>query len=211
MRQIEHFIWDFDGTLFDTYPMIIGNLQKALGEFGHTCDPVEAMKLLLENLPTARNYYADLYGIDREELSLAYSRCADEALQQLAGLPMQGVREVLEHICRTGRYNYIFTNRKLEQTVRFLQKYDLDGYFRCNVGAESPCFAYKPAPDAILWLKEQFDMTDQNAVMIGDRLCDLESGRNAGIRTAHYVCAMAPETLVCDWRIETYDAMLQML
>ena len=211
MQNIEHFIWDFDGTLFDTYPMIIGNLQKALGEFGQTCDPVEAMQLLLENFPAARKYYADLYGIDPEELLQAYSKYAEESLQRLDGMPMEGVREVLEAICKTGRHNYIFTNRKLEQTLLFLQKYDLEQYFRYNVGSESPCFAYKPAPDAILFLKEQFGMTEQNTVMIGDRLCDLESGRNAGVGTVHYVCAMAPETLECDWRIESYSQMLQLL
>ena len=32
MRNIQHFIWDFDGTLFDTYPVIIGDLRKALGK-----------------------------------------------------------------------------------------------------------------------------------------------------------------------------------
>lgn len=211
MRRIKHFIWDFDGTLFDTYPMVIGNLQNALAEFGHTCEPVDAMRRMLENIPAARNHYADLYGIPREELALAYTHYSQEAMKQPTGKPMQGVREVLARICETGRHNYIFTNRNLEQTMRFLQKYDLNGYFRCNIGAESPCFAYKPAPDAILWLKEQFGMTNQNTVMIGDRLCDLESGRNAGVRTVHYVCAMVPENLTCDWRIETYDAMLQML
>ena len=44
----KHVIWDFDGTLFDTYPIIIQNLDNALREFGYTCDPLEAMKLMNE-------------------------------------------------------------------------------------------------------------------------------------------------------------------
>jgi phosphoglycolate phosphatase-like HAD superfamily hydrolase len=44
MQQIRHFIWDFDGTLFDTYPVIIKNLRSALAEYGRDCDPVDAMR-----------------------------------------------------------------------------------------------------------------------------------------------------------------------
>jgi hypothetical protein len=40
MSHIRHFIWDFDGTLFDSYPIIIGNLRSALQSYGYDCDPV---------------------------------------------------------------------------------------------------------------------------------------------------------------------------
>ena len=36
IRNIKHFIWDFDGTLFDTYPIIIQQIQTALAGFGCT-------------------------------------------------------------------------------------------------------------------------------------------------------------------------------
>lgn len=38
MGHIRHFIWDFDGTVADTYPAIIQSLRDALQEFGHDCD-----------------------------------------------------------------------------------------------------------------------------------------------------------------------------
>ena len=33
MHRLVHFIWDFDGTLFDTYPVIIEDLRGALAVF----------------------------------------------------------------------------------------------------------------------------------------------------------------------------------
>ena len=39
MKDIQHFIWDFDGTLFDTYPVIIDDLRCALQEYGKDLDP----------------------------------------------------------------------------------------------------------------------------------------------------------------------------
>ena len=55
MQNIRHFIWDLDGTILDTYPASIGDLRSALQEFGHDCDPVEAMKLIFANIKAVLN------------------------------------------------------------------------------------------------------------------------------------------------------------
>lgn len=210
-QKLRHFIWDFDGTLFDTYPVIIQNLRDALARYGHDADPVEAMQLMLRNIPFARNYYADKYGIEREVLKSAYEEFHRQANTDMGAPPMDGVREVLRRICDTGRHNYIFTHRKLWETEAYLKKYGLQGLFRELVGPESPCFAAKPAPDAVRYLMEKYKMPPEETVMIGDREIDLGSGRNAGVKAMHLVCRTAPEDLVCDWRLEEFGAMLKML
>ena len=211
MGDIRHFIWDFDGTLFDTYPVIIENLRHALGEFGFDCDPVEAMRLMLDTIPAARNHYADRFGIDRQALLDAYNRRHQQANAELRAEPMAGVREVLERIRSTGCHSYIFTHRRCGETMLYLEKYGLEEYFRDVIGPESPQFALKPAPDAILYLLEKYGISQDEAVMIGDRDCDLGSGRNAGIKSVHLVCAAAPEELVCDWRVEKFEEILALL
>lgn len=211
MREIRHFIWDFDGTLFDTYPIIIGSLRDALRDYGRDCDPLVSMKLMLDAIPTARNYYADLYGIDRDELSNTYRRYYKPAIDALTAKPFPGIAEVLERICSSGRYNYIYTHRDIEETVRFLEKHGLLDYFTEIVGSGSPAFAVKPAPDTVLYLMDKYGMSAADTVMVGDRECDLGSGRSAGIGAVHYVCAEVPEDLVCDWRVDTFSEMLALL
>ena len=210
-RRLKHFIWDFDGTLFDTYPVIIRNLRDALARFGHDCDPVEAMGLMLDTIPTARNFYADKYGIDREELKNAYEEFHRQANADMEAQPMAGVREVLQRIRENGGHNYIFTHRKLWETEAYLKKYGLLEQFRDLIGPESPCFAVKPAPDAVLYLVKTYGMDPAETVMVGDRECDLGSGRNAGIQALHLVCKEVPEDLVCNWRLEDFGTMLKML
>ena len=100
MNHIQHFIWDFDGTLFDTYPVIIGDLRSALAEYGRDLDPVKTMELMLINIPTARDYYADLYGIDRQELDAAYQRHHLASMQNLSAPPMKDVERVLAAVPR---------------------------------------------------------------------------------------------------------------
>lgn len=208
MQHIRHFIWDFDGTLFDSYPIIIGNLQAALKDYGFTCDPAEAMHLMLQNITVAQNHYADKFAIPREEFIATYDHHHQEVNPQLLAKPMADIEKVLSYICETGRKNYIFTHRKCSTTAQYLEKYGLDRYFEEIIGPESACFAYKPAPDALLHLMNKYGMTPEDAVMVGDRDCDLGSARNARIGTVHYVCNLFPEELSCDFRFENYQEML---
>ncbi len=211
MRRLAHFIWDFDGTLFDTYPIIIQNLRGALAAFGRDADPADAMRRMLDTILAARDHYADSFGIPREALAHEYGLRHREATRQLAAPPMPGVEAVLRRICATGRHTYIFTHRAQAETEAYLHKYGLSELFCEIVAPQSPCFAAKPAPDAVLYLKEKYRMAEGSAVMLGDREIDLGSGRAAGIATAHIVCAAAPETLACDWRFDSFDEMLALL
>ena len=211
MRSIRHFIWDFDGTLFDTYPVIIENLNSALGEFGGSCDPVDTMKMMLQNIPTAQRFYAEKYDIPLQVLVDAYERYHQIANREMVARPMEGIVQVLAKIRDTGRHNYIFTHRKDSETRQYLEKYGLTEYFREVMGPQSQGFAWKPAPDAVLHLMEKYGMTEENAVMVGDRDCDLGSARNAHIRTAHLVCSAVPEELDCHWKLLNFGQMLEML
>ncbi len=211
MRSLRHFIWDFDGTLFDTYPIIIENLCSALAQYGQDADPTECMGLMLNNIPAARNHYADKFGIDRDELAAAYGVYHRQANDDLAAPLMAGVRQVLQRICDLGGKNYIFTHRKLWETQAYLEKQGVLQLFTALVGPESPCFAPKPAPDAVRWLVQEYDMDPAETVMIGDREIDLGSGRNAGVKAAHLVCQAVPEDLACDWRLWDFAEMLELL
>lgn len=211
MLQIRHFIWDFDGTLFDTYPTIIEILRSALQEYGCDCNPEEAMKLMLDTIGFARDHYADKYGISREALAETYMVYHHKLIPQFLSQPFPGAKEVLEQICESGRFNYIFTHRDSRETAAYLKKHSLEGCFREIICPDSPHFAFKPAPDAILYLMKKYGMTGEDAVMVGDRDCDLESARVAGIGTVHKVCSIAPEKLECDWTFESFPEMLKLI
>ena len=211
MQHIKHFIWDFDGTLFDTYPVIVEDLNKALREYGYGCEFPETMKLMLTNLGHAQRYYAEKFGISLEAVAEGYERHHAVSNRELQAKPMEGIRETLEAIVASGHRNYIFSHRKPHETLDYLEKYGLTGLFTHIIGPGAEGFAWKPAPDAVLYLMETYGMSPEETVMVGDRECDLGSARNAGARTAHLVCSVAPETLVCDWRFESFSEMLKQL
>ena len=207
MKTIRHFIWDFDGTLLDTYPNITRYLQMALWDFGREVTQTEILEKMMVTIPYAIQYYAEQYDLpDLRDHYLSYY--AAEVSDPVRVFPC--VREVLLRIQELGAANYIFTNRN-RSIHAMLKRAGMDGEFREIVTSEDPGFVVKPAPDTILYLMEKYGGTPEDTVMIGDRRCDLESGYNAGCKTIHLLTPAVPQYPECDWRIRSFQEMLELL
>lgn len=207
MKQMKLFIWDFDGTLMDTYPNIIRYLRQALQEFGKDASAVEIMEKMMDTILSTIEFYSKQYGIPNlhERYKAHYAREAQDPVLVFPGVP-----EVLQEIRRMGADNYIFTNRG-ESIYPMLEKAGVLEEFTEIVTAASPEFVVKPSPDVILYLMKKYGGTPENTVMIGDRVCDLESAYRAGCRTCHLLTPSVPQYPECDWRIENLFQMLDML
>ena len=207
MKNIKHFIWDFDGTLLDTYPNITRYLQTALRDFGIEVSQTEILEKMMVTIPYAIRHYAEKHGLPqlRERYMHYYAAEATDPVQ-----PFPYVRQVLKRIQEMGAANYIFTNRG-SSIHAMLERAGIVGDFKAIVTADDPGFVVKPAPDTILYLMERFGGTPENTVMIGDRRCDLESGYNAGCKTLHLLTPSVPQYPECDWRIRDFKEMLEQL
>lgn len=207
MKQMKLFIWDFDGTLMDTYPNITGFLRRALLDFGYEISQTEILEKMMVTIPHAIRYYSELYGLP--DLKDHYNKYFMEE----TGMPVlafPNVKEVLRLIRKIGGDNYIFTDRNAS-TYPMLELAGIRNEFREIVTAADLHFAAKPAPDSIFYLMEKYGGTPETTVMIGDRICDLESGQNAGCRTCHLITPAVPQYPPCDWRIQNFAEMLDIL
>lgn len=211
IRSVKYFIWDFDGTLFDTYPMIMGDFRKALQSFGRDADPVELMEKLLDTVAHANGFYAEKFGIDPEALFAAYRQQLAVSNETLPSQPMANVEAVLRAVKARGGENYIFTHRASATTHAYLEQFDLLKYFADIVTPQSPCFAWKPAPDGIVYLLEKHGLSPEETAMVGDRQIDLDSGIAAGVKTVHYRCKAVPQELKCNWHFDDFLVMAQSL
>ena len=211
IRQIRHYIWDFDGTLFDTYPIIIEQIQTALGAFGHTIDSLELMEQLLHTVGTALKYCADKFSIDYTRFSDAYTILHEQSALLPVAPPMESVEEVLSAVLERGGKNFIFTHRTLSSTKAYLENYGLSHYFSHIIAPDTPGFAWKPEPDAIRFLLDTYELDPREVAMVGDREIDLASGRSAGVWGIHYLCKTVPQTLQCHWRFSDYAQMAELL
>ena len=207
MKNMKLFIWDFDGTLLDTYPFITMCLKRALADCGYEVEQTEILEKMMVTIPFAISHYSEMYQIP--DLQARYGQYyTGEADAPVRTFP--GIKEVLKRVQEMGAANYIFTNRG-KSIYPMLEKAGILGEFREIVTAEDPQFVVKPAPDTIHYLMKKYDGLPENTVMIGDRCCDLESGYNAHCRTCHLLTPAVPQYPSCDFRIEDFAQMLELL
>ena len=53
MKQVRHLFWDFDGTLFDSYPELLGSFMNGLEGLHELAVPETLMPLIKKYLGTA--------------------------------------------------------------------------------------------------------------------------------------------------------------
>ena len=207
MKNVKLFIWDFDGTLLDTYPFTTLCLKRALADYGYEISQTEILEKMMENIPYAVKYYREKFQL--QELSAQFAQYrAKEAESPVRIFP--GVREVLKRVQEIGAANDIFTNRG-KTIYPMLSQLGILEDFREIVTAADPAFVVKPAPDTFRYLMEKYGGTPENTVMIGDRRCDLESGYAAPCWTCHLLTPAVPQYPACDWRIKNFWEMLKLL
>lgn len=198
--KFNFYIWDFDGTLFDTYPTMARAAQELLREGGSELDAADIETLMRVSMGNAMRVFRDEYGIG-EDFSAEFRRrvAGDSAVKPFPGIP-----EICRAIVQNGGRNFIFTHRG-DSTINFLRKFDLMQYFTECILSDSG-FARKPDPAGLLYLIEEYGMNGSEALMIGDRELDILAGKNAGIRS----CFFSPGGEGCvaaDYSIKSYDEL----
>ncbi len=188
----KHIIWDFDGTLFDTYEVMGKALLQCFQNIGVNEPLKDIISLMKISISEALRYYTDKYRID-DDFIKEYEKVRRE-MELSECQPYPGVLDLLQEIKESHRYNYLFTHRGIS-AIAFLQKHCIYEYFTDCITSQHS-FERKPSPAAILHLVEKYHMTPQEAIMIGDRDLDILSAKNAGIKSCFFdetgiTCGMA--------------------
>lgn len=178
----KHYFWDFDGTIFDSYPHTCAVFWKVLGEesLQERFTQEEVMRYLLVTFAEARR----VTGISEEGykrfLEITH-RIGDEETEPKV-YPFPDCERVLKAVVNAGGKNYIYTHRN--ETVHwYLEKFGVAKYF-CDHVIENDGFPSKPAPDALLALMARNQLDPKECIMVGDREIDGLAGKNAGMAGA---------------------------
>lgn len=178
-EKYDNFIWDFDGTLFDSYPHTAAALTQALKDRGRIIDVNEAEKLLRITVGTATRHY----GLTEEERKAFYAYELTDDFEPVIKI-YDGVKEAFDRILARGGKHFLFTHRD-KKALELLGKHGMLGLFTEVITVENG-FPYKPTPDAIEYLIKEHSLDKDKTVMIGDREIDIGSGVNAGVHTLFF-------------------------
>ncbi|GEL14459.1 HAD-IA family hydrolase [Pediococcus cellicola] len=171
--------WDFDGTLFDTYPVMVKSFQKTLTHFGVTnFNSIEIYQ-------TMRQYSLgkaiDKYRPKQTSSSIfrtSYRRVEDQYLNQAK--PFDNALKVCQRNVQASGRNFLLTHRN-DQAKQLLDDYKFTSLFSGFV-TENDHFPRKPDPASLVYLIQKFQVNKKAAIMIGDRNLDILAAHNAGIK-----------------------------
>lgn len=193
-----HYIWDFDGTLFDSYPGIATAIRDAFRDLGCPVTYEEAYKLTKISVGHAISTLKERFALSQPEAELKdrFREFTKEDPSVGSFGPYGGIPELLEDIAARGGKNYLFTHRG-PSALKHLETSSLAPLFSETITSVDG-FAPKPAPDAVLHLIQKYNMDKSRVVMVGDRDIDILSGQNAGAAG----CLFDPDRFYEDFAVE---------
>ena len=178
------FIWDLDGTLLDSYGVIVDSLYQIYKEKGFEIDKQE---ILYDVINESVSYFImkmeKRFGVPFDDLKDRYLIISHNAKNNIKA--MKHAKEILEFIKNKGIPNYVFTHRGVT-TEALLKNIGLYEYFDEIVTSLSG-FARKPDPEGINYFINKYHLDKEQTYYVGDRPMDIKCANNAHIKSIMFL------------------------
>jgi phosphoglycolate phosphatase len=184
MPRLQGLIFDCDGTLLDSAPVIAQALNKMLQQQGRRLLSLEEVKPMIGEgamalvergfLATGGPPGSDLFPFVQQYIS-AYRNITSDPAQIFPH-----VLDVLERYSKAGVKLGICTNKQELLTHRVLEELNLQGFFGFVAGGDTfP--VHKPHPDHVYGVIKALDVPREGCVFVGDGPADVRAAHGAQI------------------------------
>lgn len=205
--KMRDYCWDFDGTLYQTYPVMVKAFKETLQDYGIEVN-AQAVYLRMRRSSLGQTfafYTNDLPTTTQAKVVQDYRQREQQA--QKDEHPFSGAREVCKQVVARGGRNFLLTHRD-HSAWQLLVRDQLAEFFSGAVTGDAH-FPRKPNPASLNYLCTKFGIIRTEAVMVGDRPLDVEAGRRAGMQGYLFD---PDQTIIakieCDRRISELKAVL---
>jgi len=174
----KNYIWDFDGTLVDTYPATINSIIKTMNKYNITLDYDLIYKKAKITLSEVFDYIIENYGFD--------DNIVNEIINDFSNLdpsdrkPYENIKNVLESVIKNYGNNFLITHRDQKSTLEMLNHFKLKKYFKQIITSDDG-FNLKPDPNSFNFLINTYNLNLNDTVGIGDRKLDIDAAKNSNI------------------------------
>lgn len=177
-RQFDLIAFDWDGTLFDSTKIIVRCIQRAVVDVGGQAPTDEAAAYVIgmslaqalahaapdvpaQKYPELGARYRHHYALHHDDLSL-----------------FDGVLQLLHELRARHHWLAVATGKSRRGLDEALRSVELAGVFDSSRTADET--AGKPHPRMLHELMDEFGVSPERTLMIGDTTHDLQMARNAG-------------------------------
>ena len=183
------FIWDLDGTLLDSYGIIVSSLYKTFRAFGVELDRSEIHKEVIKS--SVGEYLSEMEKITGLPVKTIRERVTESNDNEKLNIkPIKNAAEILTFLQSRKIPNYVFTH-KGSSTQTILKNIGLYDYFDEIITGKDG-FPRKPDPAAINYLIHKYNLEKACTFYVGDRSLDVECAVNAGINSILYLPENSP-------------------
>lgn len=105
----------------------------------------------------------------------------------------EGIRDLLDHARAGGQQMAVLTNKPTRISVDIIAALGLSSHFFRVYGGDS-FLDKKPDPTGILQLCGESGISKEQTVMIGDSAVDIQTARNAGVKSCGVLWGFQPES-----------------
>lgn len=180
--RFKYALFDLDGTLLESAPGILTCIRETL-ENNHIKYREEDLWKMIG--PPFRVSMVKYCGMTPEQAEgfISEYRTRYEEYGWKMSKPYEGIEELIKNLKNAGVILATATSKPEKFTVRMLEYHGLLKYFDV-VGAALNDKTRETKKDVVNWTLEQLGVQDINeAIMIGDRLYDIEGARECSLDT----------------------------
>jgi len=171
------FIFDLDGTLNDSVPLIVNTALQAYQELGVEITEEEIKSYIgIPLIETGEHFLGPGRG---EEYLDAYFRYYDPAAYPMRAFP--GIVELLRQLRRRGARLAVATAKRHQMALETIDSIGLAGLLDALVDSEAT-ERRKPFADPALKALELLEAEPEQTLFIGDSVHDIQCAHHAGIR-----------------------------
>lgn len=185
MERISNIIFDFDGTLVDTTPLIMATMKAAIAELRlpprTDAECKATIGFRLEDIPNVL-WPGDS---DASEYAVTYRRIFDVIKGKHKAVCYPGVIETLDLLHACGYRMAIASSRSRHSVKEYVKQLGISDYFSMIVGGND-VICGKPSAEPVRKILEECEWNAAETIVVGDAPVDIIMGKTAGTAT----CAM---------------------
>lgn len=212
MHEIKNIIFDLDGTLIDSIPDIYKSINKSLEYINLPEIPIDNVRKYVGNgakelVKRTVNFFSD--SLDKKYLEIAeekmynfymqyyYEHCIDSTYLY------EGVENTLKKLVDLNINLFLITNKPNEIAINTAKKLNIFGYFKAIIG--DGIYPYRK-PDINIWinLKKDYNLSEDNTIMVGDGIPDYEFAKNSGIKVLLALYGITDKNILLDLKNDYY-------
>ena len=178
-----NFLWDLDGTLIDSYKVIVSSIREVLKEYN-----IDISYEIIKKESTEHSVgeflaiIAKDYSLSFKELEFKCHAHIDQRYLEVEAI--KNAKETLEYFSNQGAKHFIYTH-KGNSTHDILKNLNMYQYFEEVLTIEDG-FKRKPDPEAINYLVNKYHLDKSDTYYVGDRHLDIDSANNAEVHSIFF-------------------------